>query len=140
MAKQKDPVTQLAWVLHLTALNTGAFMGQLLLLAVPALSPHRLWVMLGTMLLAWLAYFLWLKYKPEEPLPARFSGFAVGAAFGTVLVFSIQLLKLLFEPLIDLTAYESIIHTVRLACPVFCGIIGALTYKSNKNEEENNNG
>ena len=140
MAKRNDPAATLAWILHITALCTGAFLAQLLLLAVPALAQHRLWIMLSMMLLAWLAYFLWLKHEPDQPLPVRFGGYAKGACLGLIFFLSIKLLQLLTEPLVDLTTYEPLIYTVRLACPGLFGVIGALTYKRNKNEEDHNNG
>ncbi len=140
MAKRNDPATQLVWILHMTALCTGAFLAQLLLLAVPVWAQHRLWIVLGMMLLAWLECFLWLKHEPDEPLPARFGGFARGASLGVVVFFSINLLVLLAEPLVDLTEYESIIDTVSLACPVFFGAFGALKHKDDNFEEDHNNG
>ena len=136
MAKRNDPATHLVWILHMTALCTGAFLAQLLLLAVPVLAQHRLWIILGMMLLAWLACFIWLKHEPDEPLPAWFGGFARGVSLGVVVFFSINLLELL----VDLTAYEAILDTVRLACPGLFGAIGALKHKDDNFEEDHNNG
>ena len=140
MAKKKEPAAQFGWILNLTALCTGAFMAKTLLLVIPALSEYKLWIMIGLMLLIWLVFYLWLRHEQDEPLPARFAGFTVGAAFGVVAFFSIELLELIVEQLVDLTAYETIIGTMRLACPGFFGIIGALTYKKKENEEDYNNG
>lgn len=140
MAKRKDPADQLAWVLHLTVLSTGALAASVLLMIFPALERYRAGILLGLMLMAWLAYFLWMKHEPDAPLPAWFGGFTSGAAVGMTAFFGINLLQLLAEPLIDLTEYESIILTVRFACPVLFGAIGALIHKNNNIEEENNNG
>lgn len=140
MARRKDPAAQLAWVLHLTALCTGALAASVLLMIFPALERYSAGILLGMLLLAWLVYFLGLKHAQDGPLPARFNGFAAGAAVGMVAFFGINVLQLLAEPLIDLTEYEPIILTVRFACPVLFGAIGALIHKNNNIEEDHNNG
>lgn len=127
-------------VIHLTALSTGAFAASLLMLVFPGMTQYGLPLILGLMLLSWLAYRRWLKHEPDEELPAWFGGFAKGAAAGVAAYFAIELARLLLEPLVDLTAYDKIIGTVRFACPGLFGAIGALKHREDKIEEDHNNG